>query len=106
MRFDRETEFANGVAAMSACGACGQCRVAAGIVGFADLTLGAAVGEVLHALECFGVQRCMFESNFPVGKVSCSCSVLWSSFKRIAADFSANEKAALFHDTAADFYRR
>ena len=59
----------------------------------------------LHAIECFGVQRCMFESNFPVDKVSCSYSVLWNSFKRIAADFSADEKAALFHDTAVDFYR-
>jgi L-fuconolactonase len=42
-----ETEFVNGVAAMSASGGYGDLRVCAGIVGFADLTLGAAVGEVL-----------------------------------------------------------
>ena len=59
----------------------------------------------LHTIEKFGVQRCMFESNFPVDKVSCSYAVLWNSFKRIAANFSAAEKAALFHDTAADVYR-
>jgi predicted TIM-barrel fold metal-dependent hydrolase len=46
----------------------------------------------------------MFESNFPVDKASCSYAVLWNSFKRIAADFSAADKAALFHDTAARFY--
>ena len=44
-----ETEFVNGVAAMSASGRYGATRVAAGIVGFADLALGERVGEVLDA---------------------------------------------------------
>jgi L-fuconolactonase len=60
---------------------------------------------VLHTIERFGPQRCMFESNFPVDKVSCSYLVLWNSFKRLAAGFSPSEKAALFHDTAARVYR-
>ena len=58
-----------------------------------------------HAIDRFGAQRCMFESNFPVDKVSCSYAVLWNSFKRIAEHCSASEKAALFHDTAARVYR-
>ena len=44
-----ETEFVNGIAAMSASGGYGDTRVAAGIVSFADLCLGAAVREVLQA---------------------------------------------------------
>ncbi len=56
-------------------------------------------------IEAFGVERCMFESNFPVDKRSCSYAVLWNAFKRIAADASAEEKAALFSKTAAKFYR-
>jgi len=44
-----ETEFVNGVAAMSASGRYGPTRVAAGIVSFADLTLGERVGETLDA---------------------------------------------------------
>ena len=59
----------------------------------------------LHCIEQFGVDRCMFESNFPVDKASYSYGVLWNSFKRIAKDFSAAERAALFHDTAARVYR-
>jgi predicted TIM-barrel fold metal-dependent hydrolase len=59
----------------------------------------------LHTIECFGVERCMFESNFPVDKASVSYRVLWNSFKRIAAGFSAAERAALFHDTAVRVYR-
>jgi predicted TIM-barrel fold metal-dependent hydrolase len=58
-----------------------------------------------HTIGLFGVERCMFESNFPVDKVACSYNVLWNSFKRLAASYSAVEKAALFHDTAARVYR-
>ena len=65
----------------------------------------ASARYVLHTIERFGPERCMFESNFPVDKVSCSYLVLWNSFKRLAAGFSAAEKAALFHDTAARVYR-
>lgn len=59
----------------------------------------------LHAIDRFGPRRCMFESNFPMDRVSCSYQVLWNSFKRIAAPFSESEKSALFHDTAARVYR-
>ncbi|MEM9355183.1 MAG: amidohydrolase family protein [Pseudomonadota bacterium] len=58
-----------------------------------------------YAIEKFGVERCMFESNFPVDKLSCSYTVLWNSFKRMTADMSASERSALFHDTAARVYR-
>ena len=58
-----------------------------------------------HAIERFGPARCMFESNFPMDRVSCSYQVLWNSFKRLAAGFSESEKSALFHDTAVRVYR-
>ena len=56
-------------------------------------------------IEQFGVDRCMFESNFPVDKVSYSYTVLWNTFKRISEDFSPEERGALFHDTAVKVYR-
>ena len=56
-------------------------------------------------IEKFGADRCMFESNFPVDKASCSYTVLWNTFKRIASGATASEKAKLFHDTAARVYR-
>ena len=66
----------------------------------------AATGRYhLHAIEQFGPDRCMFESNFPVDKVSCSYAVLWNAFKKLAEEFSPTEKAALFHDTASRVYR-
>jgi L-fuconolactonase len=66
----------------------------------------AATGDYhRHAIDCFGPGRCMFESNFPVDKQSCSYRVLWNAFKKLAAGLSADEKAQLFHDTAARAYR-
>ncbi len=56
-------------------------------------------------IEMFGVGRCMFESNFPVDRVSGSYRAVWNAFKRIAAGASAEEKAALFSKTAASIYR-
>jgi L-fuconolactonase len=56
-------------------------------------------------LEAFGPSRAMFESNFPVDKISGSYAVYWNAFKRLAAGASASEKAALFGDTAKRFYR-
>jgi predicted TIM-barrel fold metal-dependent hydrolase len=59
----------------------------------------------LHAIDCFGPARCMFESNFPVDRQSCSYQVLWNAFKRMTSGFGAADRAALFHDTAARVYR-
>jgi predicted TIM-barrel fold metal-dependent hydrolase len=56
-------------------------------------------------IETFGVDRCMFESNFPVDKGLCGYGPIWNAFKRITAACSADEKAALFHGTARKFYR-
>ena len=57
-----------------------------------------------HTIEAFGPDRCMFESNYPVEKYSCSYTVLWNSFKRISAQYSESEKATMFHDTAVRTY--
>jgi predicted TIM-barrel fold metal-dependent hydrolase len=58
-----------------------------------------------HALDCFGPERCMFESNFPVDRASCSYAVLWNAFKKLAAPLPAADRDWLFHDTAAAVYR-
>lgn len=59
------------------------------------------------AIESFGPERCMFESNFPVDRECISYRTLWNTFKRIAAKagMSESEKAALFSGTATRAYR-
>ena len=56
-------------------------------------------------IEKFGVQRCMFESNFPVEKRVNSYVVVWNAFKRMTQSYSVAERQALFHDTASRVYR-
>jgi predicted TIM-barrel fold metal-dependent hydrolase len=56
-------------------------------------------------IEAFGPDRCMFESNFPVDKQSCSYRTLWNAFKRLTEGASEGERDALFRGTAARVYR-
>jgi len=58
----------------------------------------------LHTIECFGPERCMFESNFPVDRLSMSWVTVWNGFKKMVADFSEAEKDALFRGTANKVY--
>jgi predicted TIM-barrel fold metal-dependent hydrolase len=60
---------------------------------------------ISYCIEQFGPYRCMFESNFPPDKVSFSHHVLFNGFKRFSKEYAADERAALFHDTAARVYR-
>lgn len=60
---------------------------------------------VLHAIDAFGVSRCLFESNFPADKPSLSYDVYWNAMKRLTIDFSHEERMQLFHDNAIGIYR-
>ena len=57
-----------------------------------------------HTIECFGPDRCMFESNFPIDKFSIGYNVLWNAFKKLTASFSEDEKDAMFRGTATRVY--
>ena len=56
-------------------------------------------------IEAFGPERCMFESNFPVDKISGGYAVLWNAFKLLAQGASPSERTALFSGTASRIYR-
>lgn len=60
--------------------------------------------DVLHH---FGADRCMFASNFPHDRVSCSYKVLYNTFKRYCQESGMGEdvKRKLFHDTAKKVYK-
>jgi len=59
----------------------------------------------LHAIDCFGPERCMFESNFPVDKRSISYRVLWNALKKLASGFTEADKHAMFYANAQRIYR-
>ena len=57
-----------------------------------------------HMISCFGPDRCMFESNFPVDRVSVSYPVLWNAFKKIASLYSVDQQDQMFANTARRVY--
>jgi predicted TIM-barrel fold metal-dependent hydrolase len=60
---------------------------------------------VLQVIETFGIERCMFASNFPVEKVHGSFGAFYAAYDAITADFSHDEREALFAGTARRTYR-
>ncbi len=58
----------------------------------------------MHTIKCFGPERCMFESNFPVDRLSINYHVLFNGFKKLVADFSETEKHRMFYATAEKVY--
>ena len=73
-------------------------------IGSAELA--EAMAPILEfCIEHFGPSRSMFESNFPVDKVSYSYDVIYNAFKRLSVSYSPAERAAMFHDNAVRVYR-
>lgn len=59
---------------------------------------------VLTTIDLFGVERCMFASNFPVDSLCASFATIFGGFREIVGEFSAAEQRALFHDNAIRIY--
>ncbi|SOE95547.1 Predicted metal-dependent hydrolase, TIM-barrel fold [Burkholderia sp. D7] len=59
---------------------------------------------VRDAIDIFGVERCMFASNFPVDSVVVKLDTLFDGFKSMVADLKPLQRLALFHDNATRLY--
>ena len=60
---------------------------------------------VLHCIEAFGPGRCFFATNWPVDKLFSTYDVLIDAYTEIVADFSHDEKVAMFSGNAEKLYR-
>jgi predicted TIM-barrel fold metal-dependent hydrolase len=68
-------------------------------------TVGANGGIVRDAIAIFGVERCMFASNFPVDSLCASFAAIFDGFREIVADRGDAHQRMLFHDNAVRIYR-
>lgn len=59
---------------------------------------------VLTTIDLFGVNRCMFASNFPVDSVCATYTTVFDGFQAIVADFRRDEQDKLFADNALRIY--
>jgi predicted TIM-barrel fold metal-dependent hydrolase len=60
---------------------------------------------VEEAIAIFGIDRCMFASNFPVDKLFSSYGAIFDAFKEVTASYNRDERMKLFHDNAERFYK-
>jgi len=60
---------------------------------------------VEEAIGVFGVDRCMFASNFPVDKLFSSYDAIFDAFKTITKSYATEERSKLFHANAERLYR-
>ncbi|TIQ23166.1 MAG: hydrolase [Mesorhizobium sp.] len=70
-----------------------------------DWTLDSLKPVVMHCIDCFGTQRAMFASDFPVAGLHASFDAVYDSFKAIAGELSTEEQTALFFGNARRIYR-
>ena len=60
---------------------------------------------VLDTIAAFGVDRCMFASNYPVDSIVAGYDTIFDGFKEIVRDFPAADRKKIFHDNAVRYYR-
>jgi predicted TIM-barrel fold metal-dependent hydrolase len=60
---------------------------------------------VLDAIRVFGVDRCMFASNFPVDGLCGDFDTIYGGYETITRDFQPQDRRRLFHDNAVRVYR-
>lgn len=60
---------------------------------------------VLDTIDAFGIERCMFASNFPVDSLVATFDTLFEGFMTITEVFDEAERHKLFHDNAVRLYR-
>lgn len=60
---------------------------------------------VQDAIAIFGIDRCMFASNYPVDRLAGSFKDIFAGFMAATDHLSLPERRALFHDNAVRIYR-
>ena len=60
---------------------------------------------VLDSIDIFGVERCMFASNFPVDSLVADFATIYCGFMRIVEHYPEKDQRSLFCDNARRIYR-
>jgi predicted TIM-barrel fold metal-dependent hydrolase len=68
-------------------------------------TVEANAPVICDTIAIFGVERCMFASNFPVDSIAGTFDDIYGGFFAAVADRAAAEQRLLFHDNAVRLYR-
>ncbi len=107
-RSDEPDEFAlwkRGITALAALGDNVHCKVSGLAMPLHSMSATALRPWIEHCLTSFGVDRCMFASNFPVDAMHGTFDELYSGFSEVTADLDAESRDKLFAANAERLYR-
>ncbi len=81
-------------------------RIAQGLERWTAKALADALQPWLeHLLACFGAERCLFESNFPIDRLTCDFQELVQAYSMALSGLDEAKRTALFGGNAARLYR-
>ncbi len=107
-RSGTDEEFAlwrTGIDALAGLGDNIVCKLSGLAMPFASISVEAFAPWLEYAIEAFGVDRCMFASNFPVDSMFGTFDQLYSVFDAVTTGLDAASRAKLFADNAERVYR-
>ena len=106
-RDDSDDEYRRWREGMDALASAGQhvhCKLSGLAMSFHAIDATTFRPWIEYALEAFGVDRCMFGSNFPVDSMYGSFDDLYSTFDELTANLDANAREKLFASNAERVY--
>ena len=107
-RSDAPEEFATwqrGIVALASLGANVHCKVSGLAMPLHSMEPHVLTPWIEHCIHSFGVDRCMFASNFPVDAMHGTFDQLYSAYDRATADLDDDARAKLFAGNAELLYR-
>ena len=107
-RSDSDEERAlwrNGIDALAGLGGNVLCKLSGLAMPLQSISAGALAPWLEHAIEAFGVGRCMFASNFPVDSMYGTFDELYATFSDVTAGFDTESRDKLFAGNAERVYR-
>jgi L-fuconolactonase len=95
----------SGIDALAALGPHVICKLSGLAMPFGSMHVDALGPWIAYALEAFGVDRCLFASNFPVDAVYGTFDELYTTFNELTAGLDEPSRAKLFAENAERVYR-
>jgi L-fuconolactonase len=94
-----------GIDALAALGDNVACKLSGLAMPLGSMDAGAFAPWLEHAIEAFGVDRCMFASNFPVDGMHGTFDELFTAYNDVTSGLSDDARDQLFAGTAERVYR-
>ena len=80
------------------------CKISGLGMGDSEWTVGSIRPYVLQCIETFGVERCIFATNWPIDSLWSEYGAVVDAYTEITAGFTDSEKATLFSKNAEALY--